>query len=145
MKDVFFIYFPQLKKNPEKCARWVKSCGRPTTGPAKFTVDSVTKDTYICSKHFVGEGGPTSLHPDPVPALASEVEKELFLRNKKRKSPTKRRSSPSRPTGGSRRKNAKLGKLDLQTSAAVPRLTGEDLGILYMCFIINYQHGKRML
>jgi hypothetical protein len=56
-------------------------------------VDSVTKDTYICTKHFVGEKGPTLSHPDPVPALAcSEVEKALFAKRSKRKPPKERKT-----------------------------------------------------
>lgn len=32
------------------------------------------KDTYICSLHFVGNAGPTSDHPDPIPATATKYE-----------------------------------------------------------------------
>ena len=30
-------------------------------------VQNVTKDTYICSVHFVGGNGPTDDYPDPIP------------------------------------------------------------------------------
>jgi hypothetical protein len=37
-------------------------------GKILFTVEKVTRWTYICSKHFVGGQGPTEQHPDPIPA-----------------------------------------------------------------------------
>ena len=43
MKDVFWIPFPKPKRNLEKCQKWVRSCGRE-----KFTVERVTRWTYIC-------------------------------------------------------------------------------------------------
>ena len=63
MKDVTWIPFPKPKRTLEKCEKWVRACGREN-----FTVDRVKKWTYICSKHFVGERGPTTEHPDPIPA-----------------------------------------------------------------------------
>ena len=65
MKDVFFITFPKPKRKLEKCRRWVRACGRKD-----FDISTVTKNTYICSRHFVGGKGPTQDHPDPIPALA---------------------------------------------------------------------------
>ena len=47
-------------KDTEKCLRWVESCGRKY-----FTIKNVTKDTYMCSLHFVGGNGPTDEYPDP--------------------------------------------------------------------------------
>jgi hypothetical protein len=68
MKDVFFIKFPcPSKRYPnrdvDKIARWVRACSRED-----FKVENITKDSYICSKHFVGGKGPTDEHPDPIPA-----------------------------------------------------------------------------
>lgn len=63
MKGVFFLPFPKPKKDLEKCKKWVHACRR-----AAFTTNSVTKDTYICSKHFVGGNGPTPENPHPIPA-----------------------------------------------------------------------------
>lgn len=68
-KDVFFIRFPQKNREPVKCARWAKVCCRQ-----KFTAESVIKDTYICRLHFVRNAGPTSDHPDPIPATATKYE-----------------------------------------------------------------------
>ena len=69
MKDVFFIRFPQKHRELEKCARLAKACSRQN-----FTADSVKKYTYICSLHFVNGSGPTSDHPDPIPATATKYE-----------------------------------------------------------------------
>ena len=71
MEGVFFINFPKPKTQPEKCAKWVRLCGRPV---AKFNCDRVNRNTFICSKHFVGGKGPTHDHPDPIPALATKTE-----------------------------------------------------------------------
>ena len=49
MKDVFWIPFPKPKRKLEMCQRWVRACGRE-----HFTVEKITRWTYICSKHFVG-------------------------------------------------------------------------------------------
>jgi len=51
----------------EKCKRWVNACRREG-----FNLSNVTKDTYICSLHFVGNKGPTVDHPDPIPATATD-------------------------------------------------------------------------
>ena len=89
MEGVGFVYFPQSKKDPDKCSRWVKLCGRPSEGYRSFAaVTSVTKDTYICTKHFVGGQGPTFECPDPIPA--SEVENKLSERKKRRQPPKQR-------------------------------------------------------
>ena len=50
MEGVGLLYFPQSKKNPDKCSRWVKLCGRPSEGYRSFAEASVTKDTYICTR-----------------------------------------------------------------------------------------------
>lgn len=85
MKGVSFIRFPkpykqrkngkhdsklERQKN-EKCKRWIHACGRPTSGPNAFTIQNINKDTYICSRHFIGNNGPTDEHPDPI--IATKV------------------------------------------------------------------------
>ena len=92
MENVVFIPFPKPKTQREKCERWVKLCGRQ-----HFTVNSITKDTYMCSKHFVGEKGPTKENPDPLPALATSFEKRVLSSKRKRKSPMKRYSVQTNP------------------------------------------------
>ena len=116
MKGVDFIYFPQYKKYPEKCARWVKLCGRPTEGYRPFTVSSVTKDTYICTKHFVEGQGPTVEHPDPIPAVFSDVEKRLLERRKKRK-PPKQRPFPTSSISTHNKRARKDQSADLPSSS----------------------------
>ena len=78
MKGVYFIPFPKppkdriKKKDPkkaaemsEKCRKWIHACGRPKDD---FNESRITRNTYICSKHFVGENGPTDENPNPIPA-----------------------------------------------------------------------------
>jgi hypothetical protein len=81
---VFFINFPKPYSEFEKTCRWLRLCGRENFGPEK-----VTKDTYICSKHFVGGHGPTEDHPEPIPATATSMEIRL-LSKKPRKRPAQR-------------------------------------------------------
>ena len=67
MNGVFFIPFPK-----PKCKIWIKNCGRKD-----FGIDRISRNTYVCSKHFVGEKGPTNDHPHPVPAAASDLERRI--------------------------------------------------------------------
>ena len=55
----------KVEKLAEKRQRWIVACHRGDT----FVC---SKDSYICSLHFVGENGPTPDHPDPISAIASE-------------------------------------------------------------------------
>ena len=66
MKNVFFISFPKPSRDLQKCRRWIQSCRRDN-----FGIENVTKDTYICSLHFVGGNGPTDDNPDPIPATVT--------------------------------------------------------------------------
>ncbi|XP_069110323.1 uncharacterized protein [Argopecten irradians] len=61
---VQFIPFPKPKSNLDRCLRWIKACNRPHD---QLNVNKVTKNTFICSKHFHGESGPTDSFPDPIP------------------------------------------------------------------------------
>ena len=74
MKDVFFFCFPKPKSNFDKCVKWAKACSR-----VGFDESRVTKDTYICSLHFVGGKGPTPAHPDPIPANATKYDVSFLL------------------------------------------------------------------
>lgn len=71
MQGVFFMPFPKPRKIFNKCVTWVKACRRGK----RFTIDDVTKDTYICSLHFIGGNGPTEINPNPVPATSTLVVK----------------------------------------------------------------------
>ena len=45
---ITFVPFPKPNTFPEKARKWVHLCGRGQD----FTVDRITKDTYICNLHF---------------------------------------------------------------------------------------------
>ena len=77
MVGVFFVNFPKPKTQREKCEGWIRRCDRPI---ADLNVERVNRMTFICSKHFVGNNGPTSDHPDPIPATACPQEVSAMLR-----------------------------------------------------------------
>ena len=53
-KVINFHHFSSEKKFKERRELWIRSCSR--------TEDfKCTKDSYICSLHFVGENGPTEI------------------------------------------------------------------------------------
>ena len=94
-----FINFPKLGKikdsmtewekgqamlKTEKAKRWVHACGR-----TKFTLNNITKDTFICSLHFVGGKGPTDDNPHPINATLTDIEARK-VETRKRKKPTER-------------------------------------------------------
>ena len=74
----------QAKLKTEKAKRWVHACGR-----TNFTVNSITKDTYICSIHFVGGKGPTDDNPHPINASLTDIEASN-METRKRKKPKER-------------------------------------------------------
>ncbi|XP_044746329.1 uncharacterized protein LOC123307910 [Coccinella septempunctata] len=49
-KNIKFRPFPKMKRNPTKCLKWIKLCGNE-----KLTVDTINKNSYVCSKHFCGK------------------------------------------------------------------------------------------
>ena len=73
--------------------KWVQPCGKKLVhacGRKDFTIDKITKDTYICSLHFVGGNGPTEEDPDPINASLLECELVRKKDRKKRKRPLER-------------------------------------------------------
>ena len=62
-KPIFYP-FPKKSQGLERCLRWVNACGRGKD----FTVDKVTKYTYICYLHWLGEAGPTKEFDVPLKA-----------------------------------------------------------------------------
>ena len=38
-----------------------------------------SKDSYICSLHFVGENGPTDIDPNPVPGFQLQLVEKRFV------------------------------------------------------------------
>ena len=63
-EEVFFLHFPGARYHSAKRERWIRACHR---GDGFVS----TKDSYICSLHFVGENGPTNEYPDPISAVKS--------------------------------------------------------------------------
>lgn len=61
---IFFVRFPSLKTEREKCERWIAACGRKN-----FSIANINTSSYICSRHFEGFCGPTDDNPDPIPLL----------------------------------------------------------------------------
>ena len=63
----------EIREKQKKTERWIYLCGRKD-----FTsIDQVTKDTHICSLHFVSLSGPTEDHPEPF--LASLTEQRVQI------------------------------------------------------------------
>ncbi|XP_048759607.2 uncharacterized protein LOC125669203 isoform X2 [Ostrea edulis] len=71
-----FIPFPKPKTNFQKCVRWIALCRRPQY---QLNVNKITKDTYICTKHFFNNDGPTAEYPDPCDAKTGELQKARHL------------------------------------------------------------------
>ena len=65
-----FLPFPKKSQGLERCLRWVNACGRGKD----FTVDKVTKYTYICYLHWPGEAGPTKEFDVPLKATLKSKE-----------------------------------------------------------------------
>ena len=63
--SVLFHAFPNEKKFKDRREMWIRACCRADDFKC-------TKDTYICSLHFIGKKGPTHEYPDPVPATAKK-------------------------------------------------------------------------
>ncbi|XP_033759055.1 uncharacterized protein LOC117341310 [Pecten maximus] len=64
------VLFPKPKTNLDKCLRWIKACGRPHD---QLNVDRINKHKAVCSTHFEGGKGPSTLFPDPLPADGSRT------------------------------------------------------------------------
>ena len=67
---VEFFHFPGVVRQNERRQKWIKACHRGDS----FVC---TKDSYICSVHFVGGNGPTREDPDPISAVASHEKVSL--------------------------------------------------------------------
>ena len=68
---VNFISFANAKKHKERREAWIRACCRDDN----FVC---TKDSYICSLHFIGKFGPTEENPDPITASTSAEKVILF-------------------------------------------------------------------
>ena len=91
-EGVTFIPFPKPWEFPEKAKRWAFLCGRGQD----FTVDRITKDTYICSLHFAeGSNLNHRKNPDLEPYNARWSQEKVA----KIKEQTSRRSRPQAFSG----------------------------------------------
>ena len=54
-----FLPFPKPSQGLEKCQRWIAACSREN-----FTIENITRNTYVCPLHWPGEQGPTPEHSD---------------------------------------------------------------------------------
>ena len=79
----------QAKLKTEKAKSWQYLCGRKDFQNLK----QITKDTYICSLHFVGGKGPEGKDAEPMLATLTREESEK-QQNRKRKAPLKRHEFP---------------------------------------------------
>ena len=79
----------QAKLKTEKAKRWQYLCDRKDFQNLK----QITKDTYICSLHFVGGKGPEVKDAEPMLATLTPEESEK-QQNRKRKAPLKRHEFP---------------------------------------------------
>ena len=72
-----FIPFPKPSQRKEKCQHWINACSCE-----KFTLEDITRNTYICALHWPGEKGPMPEHPDPLKAnlTPKQIVKALHLR-----------------------------------------------------------------
>nr|XP_018666905.1 uncharacterized protein LOC108949341 [Ciona intestinalis] len=85
MVGVRFFPIPKPKTQLEKCKIWIKACGRQN-----FGIENVTKNSYVCSKHFVS-GEPSSKYPNPISALSNDhAQANNFLKRPCRPSPKQR-------------------------------------------------------
>ncbi|XP_067023900.1 uncharacterized protein [Acropora muricata] len=108
---VKFFHFPGAVRQNERRQRWITACHRGDS----FVC---TKDSYICSIHFVGENGPTKQYPDPISAVANK-EKVMRL-NRKRK------ASDEREADKDRRKKICLERSAAKTLLTLHRRTGKS-------------------
>ncbi|CAH3103805.1 unnamed protein product, partial [Pocillopora meandrina] len=83
-----FLSFPKKSQGLERCLRWVNA-------GLRFTVDKVTKYTYICYLHWPGEAGPTKEFDVPLKATMKPKE-VLKVTKPKRKAPLARHAVPSK-------------------------------------------------
>ena len=61
--NVKFYRFPSVAKEKEQREIWIRACRR---GDGFIC----TKDSYVCSLHFVDKKGPTEEHTNPISATA---------------------------------------------------------------------------
>ena len=93
-EPVSFIPFVKPRRHLDKCKEWIKACARPKAQLSVELLDSAKGQyVYICSRHFVGERGPTDEYPNPIPLInLGSVPKQSTP--KKARKPPKERELP---------------------------------------------------
>ena len=129
-----FIPFPKPSQGKEKCQRWINACSRE-----KFTLENITRNTYICALHWPGEKGPTPEHPDPL--KANLTPKQIA------KSSAPKRKAPFRPKAGVLPSKKK--KDIHQDAAAETGETFSELGVLkgisnICCLLTHFIQTKNL-
>ncbi|XP_046861819.1 uncharacterized protein LOC124455135 [Xenia sp. Carnegie-2017] len=112
--------YPDRLKRDAK--RWIRACHRGD----RFVC---TKDSYICSLHFVGENGPTLDNPDPISAIQS-IENRRKLTGKRKKPITRVYYPPPKRTSISK-KDAAEALLSLSEREHAKRDAAD--GLLSLC------------
>ncbi len=82
----------QAKLKTEKAKRWQYLCGRKDFNNLK----QISKDTYMCSLHFVDNKGPTDENPEPI--LATLTENEIKSRQSRKRKTPKQKTPEYLPT-----------------------------------------------
>ena len=115
-----FIPFTKPSQDIDKCKRWINACSREG-----FDTSKITRNTYICAVHWVGEKGPTAEHPDPLKANLSteEYKKATAL---KRRAPKSRWSSPLKKTKLNSEDKQDSGELFVHNNVAIPDPESEE-------------------
>jgi hypothetical protein len=64
-ENIVFYHFPGPERQKDRRERWINACDRED-------IFVCTKDSYICSLHFIGENGQTKENPDPISVITSK-------------------------------------------------------------------------
>lgn len=79
------VHFPQEKIDYFKCKKWIQLCGWPTTGGSAFTVKTVNRFPFTCTKHLTGSKSYTRISR-PYISLDTKCGSERVWMKKKRQS-----------------------------------------------------------
>ena len=142
-EGTYFIRFPKPGKITETMTDWEKEQARLKTEKAKRwqylcgrsdfqTIEKITKDTYICSIHFVGGKGPTSDNDEPILATLTP-EESLKRQQRKRKPPTPRGGADEMSKTKKQRKRLlaeenqeSIGALEVEVEENIDEYKGES-------------------
>ena len=63
-----FIPFAKPSQDIDQCKQWINACLKEG-----FDILKITRNTYICALHWVGEQGPTAEHHCPLKANLIDI------------------------------------------------------------------------